>query len=52
MPDGVSRLLQSEVRRQGSDLNTLIRDLICTVLTERAKPIRRMKAEGENSARQ
>jgi hypothetical protein len=42
MPDPVMRQFQAEARRQGTDLNTLIRDFVCAALTERAEAIRRI----------
>ena len=42
MPDAVMRQFQAEARRQGTDLNTFIRDYVCAALTERAEAIRRM----------
>lgn len=42
MPDTLMRLFQAEARRQGTDLNTFIRDFVCAALTERAEAIRRV----------
>ncbi len=42
MPDAVMRRFQAEARRQGTDLNTFIRDFVCAALTERAEAIRRI----------
>lgn len=42
MPEAVMRRFQAESRRQGTDLNTFIRDFICAALTERAETIRRI----------
>jgi hypothetical protein len=42
MPDAVMRRFRAEARRQGTDLNTFIRDFVCAALTERAEAIRRM----------
>jgi hypothetical protein len=47
MPERLYRLFQIEARRQGSDLNTLVRDVVCTALTERADAIRRIDAAGD-----
>lgn len=42
MPDTVMRQFQAEARRQGTDLNTFLRDFVCAALTERAEAIRRI----------
>lgn len=44
MPERLYRLFQTEARRQGSALNTLVRDVFSTSLTERADAIRRINA--------
>jgi predicted HicB family RNase H-like nuclease len=45
MPEGVYRLFVAEARRRHTDLNTLVRDVICDALTERAEAIRHINAE-------
>ncbi len=45
MPDTVFRLFAQEARRQKTDLNSLIRDVVCAALTERAEAIARLAAE-------
>jgi hypothetical protein len=45
MPVAVMDLFHAEARRQGVDLNTLIRDVICAALTERVEAIRHANAE-------
>ncbi len=47
MPDTVVRLFEQEARRQHTDLNGLIRDVVCTALTERADAIARLTAARE-----
>ena len=42
MPNAVMRRLQAAARRQGTDLNTFIRDFVCAARTERAEAIRRI----------
>ncbi len=42
MPTAVMRRFQAEARRQGTDVNTFIREFVCAALTERAEAIRRM----------
>lgn len=44
MPEAVYQRLQAEARRKGSDINALVRDIICAALTERAEAIRRINA--------
>jgi len=41
MPEAVHRLFVAEARRRRTDLNTLVRDVICDALTERVEAIRR-----------
>jgi len=41
MPTAVMRLFRAAARRQGTDLNTCIRDFVCAALTEQAEAIRR-----------
>ena len=43
----VLRLFRAEARRQGVELNTLIRDVVCAALTERVEAIRHANAELE-----
>src|SRR6185312_2026554 len=50
MPDVVFRLFQREARRQKTDLNSLLRDLICTALTEQAEAVRARTAELDQEA--
>lgn len=45
MPEAVYRLFVAEARRRRTDLNTLVRDVICDALTERAEAIRQSNAE-------
>jgi len=45
MPDEVFRLFAQEARRQKTDLNSLLRDVVCAALTERAESIARLNAE-------
>ena len=40
MPNTVMRLFHTGACRQGTDVNTLIRDVVCEALTERARAIR------------
>jgi hypothetical protein len=42
MPDAVFRRFEREAKRQGTDLNSLIRDFVCAALTERAEAIKRL----------
>jgi tetratricopeptide (TPR) repeat protein len=51
MPDAVYRLFQREARRQKTDLNALLRDIICTALTERADAIRAQSTPLDADAR-
>lgn len=45
MPEKVYRLFVAEARRRHTDLNSLVRDVVCDALTERAEAIRRINAE-------
>jgi hypothetical protein len=45
MPDAVLRRFRAEARRQGIDVNTLLRDFICTALTERAETMQRILSD-------
>lgn len=45
MPEAVHRLFVAEARRRRTDLNTVVRDVICDALTERTEAIRRINAE-------
>src|SRR2546422_11515596 len=47
MPDTVFRLFEQEARRQYTDVNSLIRDVVCAALTERAAAIARINATRE-----
>lgn len=47
MPDTVFRLFKQEARRRHTDLNSLIRDIVCDALTERAEAIARITAARE-----
>jgi hypothetical protein len=40
MPNTLMRRFQVEARRRGTDVNALIRDVVCDALTERARAIR------------
>ena len=50
MPDEVFRLFEREARRQHTDLNSLIRDVVCAALTERAEAIKRITFERDGTA--
>ncbi len=50
MPDEVFRLFEREAQRQHTDLNSLIRDVVCAALTERAEAIKRITAERDSTA--
>jgi hypothetical protein len=52
MPDTVMRRFQAEARRQGTDVNTFIRDFVCAALTERAEAIRRAVHELDSHRRE
>jgi tetratricopeptide (TPR) repeat protein len=41
MPTALMRAFQREARQRGTDVNSLLRDIVCTALTERAEAIRR-----------
>ena len=45
MPNTAMRLFEAEARRQRTDVNTLLRDFVCTALTERAEAIRRLNEQ-------
>ncbi len=45
MPEAVSRLFVAEARRRHTDVNSLVRDVVCDALTERAEAIRQINAE-------
>lgn len=47
MPDTLFRLFQQEARRRHTDLNSLIRDMVCDALTEPAEAIARINAARE-----
>lgn len=47
MPDTVFHLFQQEARRRHTDLNSLIRYIVCAALTERAEAIARINAARE-----
>jgi tetratricopeptide (TPR) repeat protein len=51
MPDAVFRLFQREARRQKTDLNSLLRDIVCTALTEQAEAVRARNAELDQESR-
>lgn len=44
MPSTLLRRFQAEARRRQTDLNSLLRDVVCAALTERAAAIRRVYA--------
>lgn len=48
MPDTLLRLFQQEARRRHTDLNSLIHDVVCAALTERAEAIVRITAARES----
>ncbi len=48
MPDEVFRRFEQAAHRQHTDLNSLIRDVVCAALTERAEVIKLITAEREN----
>jgi len=45
MPDAVFRVFQTEARRRGTDLNSLVRDFVCEALSDRAAAIKHINAE-------
>lgn len=47
MPDTVLRLFKQEAQHRHTDLNSLMRDVVCAALTERAEAIARINAARE-----
>ncbi len=50
MPDAVMRLFVQEARRQGIEVNRLIRDVVCAALTDRTEAIARFNEERDAQA--
>jgi hypothetical protein len=48
MPNEVMRLIRAEARHRGTDVSTLMSDVVCEALTERARAIRGAAAPADH----